>query len=205
VIDIGRSSGEISGSPGICGKSLVSHVTQGDVGSARMIFASTKAHHLKFTLCINRFSKPIRQSRVMDLWLEMLLHSIDASKPPTNYQEIAVQESTIGIPLSIGDQLAILDDHMKEILKTAPRQRSNNVDLPRPNLTPKGATDNEKLQHRKAIGREYAHKARQKKKDHQHNMAVENQALQEENTQLKSQLSAILVSLAYDTSQINHT
>jgi hypothetical protein len=135
----------------------------------------------------------------MDPWLEMLLQSIDASKPPTNYQEIAVQESTIGIPLSIGDQLVILDDHMKEILKTAPRQRSVNVVLRRPNVTPIGATGNEKLQHRNAMGRDYARKAREKKKKHLHDMAVEFLALQEENMQLKSQIVVLSVSLADDT------
>jgi hypothetical protein len=140
-----------------------------------------------------------------DPWLEVLLDTIDASKPLQNDQEIATQESFRGAPLSIGDQLAILDDRMKDILKTGSCQLSNNIILPKPNVTSEGATDNEKLQHRKAMGREYARNARQKKKEHRHDMAVEFLALQEENTQLKSQLSAILVSLAHDTTQINHT
>jgi hypothetical protein len=46
-------------------------------------------------------------------------------------------------------------------------------------------------------------KARQKKKDHQHNMAVEFLALQEENKQLRTQINAIL-GLSYSTPQIKH-
>jgi hypothetical protein len=52
----------------------------------------------------------------MHQWLKMLLHSIEASKPPTNFQEIAPQEYIRGT--SIGDQLAMWDAHMMDILKS---------------------------------------------------------------------------------------
>jgi hypothetical protein len=149
----------------------------------------------------NRVASITRRS--MDPWLAMLLHSVEDSKPPTNNQEFAAQESITGTALSIGAQLAILDDRMSDILKTDPRQRSDEINtdivLPCPIVTLKGPTDDEKHQHRNVLGREYARKARQKKKKHQHDMVVELEALQDENTQLKGQIGAMLVSLTDDT------
>jgi hypothetical protein len=139
----------------------------------------------------------------MDPLLKMLLHSIEASNPPTNFQEIAAQEYIRGIP--IGDQLAVWDAHMMDILKAAPRHRNNEINtdvvLPCPIVT--AQTDDEKRQHRNTLAIGYARKARQKKKDHQHNMAVEFLALQEENKQLRTQINAIL-GLSYSTPQIKH-
>jgi hypothetical protein len=182
---------------------------QSVVLSARLHPVTRSNLHSLLRFDTNPFSKPIRNRvasitrRFMDPWLEMLLHSIEASKPPSNYQEFAAQESIIGTSLSIGAQLAILDDRMSDIQKTDPRQRSDEINtdvvLSCPIVTLRGPTDDEKHQHRNALGRQYARKARQKKKKHHHDMVVELEALQDENTQLKSQIGAMLVSLTDDT------